>query len=280
MVRRKKVGKASTTTVKDFPSSNNWEKLKQKLSPVKKNSRKTKTSNHLNLSHLPVSKPPSSCLVNETSPSSTSLSVAQITENSLPISNNITVRLALDCEMVGAGKGGIENHLARVSIVNVYGEVVYDQIVTPREKVTDYRTHITGITSKIISDRGIKFEDAQQQVANMIKDKIVIGHDIQHDFKVLGFSHPKSLIRDTAKYKPFKDISMGKTPSLKKLCDHLLKKTIQEGEHDSIEDSRCALELYKRHRPAWERGVKKRAKLRKQRAAADEESSDDDALDD
>ena len=38
----------------------------------------------------------------------------------------------------------------------------------------------------------------------MLKDKIVIGHDIRHDFEVLGFSHPKHLIRDTSKFKPFK----------------------------------------------------------------------------
>jgi RNA exonuclease 4 len=47
--------------------------------------------------------------------------------------------------MVGAGNGGEESLLARVSIVNVYGNAVYDKYVLPTEPVTDYRTRWSGI---------------------------------------------------------------------------------------------------------------------------------------
>ncbi|KAJ2745364.1 3'-5' exonuclease, partial [Coemansia sp. BCRC 34301] len=46
--------------------------------------------------------------------------------------------LAIDCEMVGAGYKGSRSMLARVSIVNYYGHVVFDTYVQPLEPVTDY----------------------------------------------------------------------------------------------------------------------------------------------
>lgn len=51
----------------------------------------------------------------------------------------------MDCEMVGVGPGGEESMLARVSIVNYFGKCVYDKYVKPTEKVTDYRTAVSGI---------------------------------------------------------------------------------------------------------------------------------------
>ena len=47
--------------------------------------------------------------------------------------------------MVGVGEGGKDSVLARVSIVNSRGEVVLDEYVKPREKVTDHRTCFSGI---------------------------------------------------------------------------------------------------------------------------------------
>ena len=35
--------------------------------------------------------------------------------------------------------------LARVSVVNSHGHVVYDSFVAPQEKVVDYRTSVSGV---------------------------------------------------------------------------------------------------------------------------------------
>lgn len=51
----------------------------------------------------------------------------------------------MDCEFVGVGKGGLEHMLARVSIVNIDGDVLYDKYVAARERVVDYRTDVSGI---------------------------------------------------------------------------------------------------------------------------------------
>jgi len=48
--------------------------------------------------------------------------------------------------MVGCGHRGSKSVLARVSVVNFHGAVLYDQIVQPTEKVTDWRTRYSGIT--------------------------------------------------------------------------------------------------------------------------------------
>ena len=47
--------------------------------------------------------------------------------------------------MVGVGPEGSESTLARVSIVNYHGVVMLDKFVRPREKVTDYRTWVSGV---------------------------------------------------------------------------------------------------------------------------------------
>ena len=57
----------------------------------------------------------------------------------------LTKAVAMDCEMVGVGQGGMDSVLARVSIVNQYGRCIYDKYVKPKEYVTDFRTQFSGV---------------------------------------------------------------------------------------------------------------------------------------
>lgn len=54
--------------------------------------------------------------------------------------------------MVGVGINGQEHMLARVSIVNTHGRVIYDKCVAPQERVVDYRTPISGIRPAHLKD--------------------------------------------------------------------------------------------------------------------------------
>lgn len=65
--------------------------------------------------------------------------------------------------------------------------------------------------------------------------------------------HPRRLIRDTSKYRPFRKYAHGRTPGLKKLAKEILNIDIQGGHHSSVEDAQIALILYKKHRVEWER---------------------------
>ncbi|GLD92115.1 hypothetical protein PINS_up000648 [Pythium insidiosum] len=164
--------------------------------------------------------------------------------------------IAMDCEMVGVGLSGRQSVLARCSIVDYDGNVLYDKTVRPVEKVTDFRTHVSGIRARTLKN-AIPFQQCLKEVGKLFKDKIIVGHALKNDFKALMFTPPKHLIRDTAKYRPYMRRKMNGTKlypkSLKALAEEVLQKEIQTGEHDSVEDARAALELYKREQYAWEK---------------------------
>ncbi|KAI0837813.1 ribonuclease H-like domain-containing protein [Hypoxylon sp. FL0890] len=153
--------------------------------------------------------------------------------------------VALDCEMVGIGPGGRESALARVSIVDFHGRQVYDSFVRPRERVTDWRTHITGITPRTIATAR-EFDEVQTAVADLLKDRIVVGHDIRHDLAALQLSHPSGQIRDTARFAGYRQYGHGPKPALRVLAREVLGVEIQTGHHSSIEDARVAMLLFRR----------------------------------
>lgn len=119
-----------------------------------------------------------------------------------PFLLSVTPCLALDCEFVGAGPEGEVNVLARVSIVNFHSAVVYDRFVKPSELVTDYRTAVSGVRAGHVHGKNaVSFKQCQSEVAELVKDKILVGHALHNDLEVLLLSHPKHLVRDTSRYK-------------------------------------------------------------------------------
>lgn len=131
--------------------------------------------------------------------------------------------LGLDCEMVGIGPDGTQSALARCCIVDFDGEVVYDEFVRPPGFVTDFRTKWSGIRKKDLRQgtaislqevyhfmrnsisclTSLAFGQCQSAVANLLKDKILVGHALSNDLDVLMLSHPRRMIRDTASYRPY-----------------------------------------------------------------------------
>lgn len=55
--------------------------------------------------------------------------------------------VAMDCEMVGLGPSK-ESGLARCSLVDYHGTVLYDKFIRPEGEITDYRTPVSGITAQ------------------------------------------------------------------------------------------------------------------------------------
>ncbi|KAK7068010.1 REX4, RNA exonuclease 4 [Halocaridina rubra] len=172
-----------------------------------------------------------------------------------PVDSN-TKAVAIDCEMVGVGIDGKESVLARVTIVDQHCRVIYDRYVKPREKVVDYRTLYSGIRPKDIR-YGHDFKTVQQEVAKILKGKVLVGHGLNNDLRVLFLDHPRSRIRDTSRYKPFKTMFHGATPKLKMLAAKILGHDIQTGEHDSTEDAQAVMRIYLVHRKEWEAKRKK-----------------------
>ncbi|CAH2316792.1 RNA exonuclease 4 [Pelobates cultripes] len=167
----------------------------------------------------------------------------------------LTRTVAMDCEMVGVGPEGEESILARVSIVNQFGKCVYDKYVKPTELVTDYRTAVSGIRPKDIKN-GEDFKVVQQEVSELLQGRILVGHAVHNDLKILFLDHPKKAIRDTQKYKPFKKRVQSGRPSLKLLCEKILSVKVQTKEHCSIQDAQAAMRLYTLEKKHWEAEIK------------------------
>eukprot|EP00536_Pseudo-nitzschia_multiseries_P000382 jgi/Psemu1/62602/estExt_Genemark1.C_50061 len=166
--------------------------------------------------------------------------------------------LAMDCEMVGVGKGGKRSSVARVTIVDWDGRIVYDEFVRQDQEVTDYRTFVSGITPLDVEDATLTLEECRQEVRTMIADKILVGHALKNDLRALGLTHPWTEIRDTAKYEPFMQIRFEDNVlwprKLKELALEKLERKIQrDGEpHSAYEDAAAAMDLYRSVRRKWE----------------------------
>lgn len=153
---------------------------------------------------------------------------------------------------------GIDDMLARVSIVNQNGQILMDKYVKPTEPVVDYRTKYSGIRPQDIVNAE-EFEKVQDEVIDLLEGKVIVGHAVHNDFRVLYIKHPSKLLRDTSKFKPLARLvgTHGGTPSLRKLTKVLLGKDIQDGEHDSVEDARAAMDIYNKTSVEWEKYIKK-----------------------
>ena len=102
---------------------------------------------------------------------------------------------------------------------------------------------------------GVEFKVVQQEVSDLLHGRVLVGHSIKNDLKVLFLTHPKKSIRDTSLYKPFRAAFNGKTPSLKNLSARMLGVTVQEGEHSSVQDAQATMRLYTMFKKEWEREI-------------------------
>ncbi|CAG7996214.1 unnamed protein product [Penicillium olsonii] len=161
--------------------------------------------------------------------------------------------VAMDCEMVGVGPNpDNDSVLARVSVVNFNGDQIYDSYVRPKEMVTDWRTHVSGIAPKhMVEARTL--EHVQKEIAEIMSGRILVGHAVSNDLDALLLGHPKRDIRDTSKHPPYRKIAGGGSPRLKILAEEFLGLKIQDGAHSSVEDARATMALYRREKDAFER---------------------------
>lgn len=82
--------------------------------------------------------------------------------------------------------------------MNASGHVLLDAFVAQKEPVTDYRTWVSGITPQNLVGAA-DLAAVQQQVAELLQGRMLVGHGLKKDLAVLLLSHPRKNIRDTAK---------------------------------------------------------------------------------
>lgn len=115
--------------------------------------------------------------------------VTKSSESKMPIGPRyefLTEKMAIDCEMMRSNIGQV---LGRISIVNYDSKVIFDTFVSYPEYITIANTDekFSGIGwSDIEPENGAQpFAEVQQQIIEILCNRIVVGHDIQKDFKVI-----------------------------------------------------------------------------------------------
>lgn len=153
--------------------------------------------------------------------------------------------------------------LARVSVVRGQGEhegqPFIDDYIAIREPIVDYLTSYSGITQQDLDPR---ISQHSLLPLKLVYKKLWIllnlgckflGHGLKQDFRVINMHVPKSQIIDTIDLLFLK--SRLRKLSLAFLAWYLLKEDIQMETHDSIEDSRTALKLYRKYLEFEDAGI-------------------------
>ncbi|KAI6783498.1 ubiquitin carboxyl-terminal hydrolase family protein [Emericellopsis cladophorae] len=176
--------------------------------------------------------------------------------------------IALDTEFVAVRQPEIEMNsdgeretirpivyaLARVSVVRGQGQdegkPFIDDYIAIREPIVDYLTSYSGITQQDLDPRVanhciLSLKKAYKKLWILLNLGCkFLGHGLKQDFRVINIHVPKVQVIDTIDLFFLK--ARLRRLSLAFLAWYLLKEDIQLETHDSIEDSRTALKLYRK----------------------------------
>jgi len=180
----------------------------------------------------------------------------------------LTEKIAIDCEMMRSNIGQV---LGRVSIINYEGETIFDTFVCYPEPIdiTNTNEEFSGIGWNDIDPKnGAQlFPEVQTHLVELLRHRIVVGHDIQKDLTVISMNLPFCIarlqglaprltpvtfdikVRETQKcrkYLQFANRGAHQGPSLKNLASKVLGRSIKQSRVSSVEDAIATMELYRK----------------------------------
>lgn len=168
-----------------------------------------------------------------------SFNYLKLKENNSKI--NLSPKLKISSQIELTNKYNKENsykkHIARITIININGELILDKYITPRHPIINFHTKESGITKSKLNS-SISLIELYKELDNIIFiDTILVGHSISNDLLSLSINH-KNII-DTSRLFS----NRGYKNSLKKLSKKYLKKDIQIESHSSLEDCLATRDL-------------------------------------
>lgn len=150
-------------------------------------------------------------------------------------------------EPICLGQDGIDGRHPYVPFIDDY--------IAISDPIVDYLTQYSGISPGDLSVRTSPYAASGRLVSLKTAYKkiwlllnlgfVFVGHGLLKDFRTINIHVPKSQVIDTVELFYLK--SRGRKLSLRFLSWLLLGEEVQVGMHDSIEDARTALRLYKRY---------------------------------
>ncbi|CAI4230764.1 unnamed protein product [Auanema sp. JU1783] len=159
--------------------------------------------------------------------------------------------VGIDAEFIDISREG-KKSVARVSVVdlNTSNVLIDDYIVTcAGDVVNDYLTPFSGIREDDLNPHKstkhlTTLKRCYLKILHMVENGVVfVGHGLNNDFSVLNIYVPPEQMIDTVQ---LFHLPQKRMISLQFLAWYLLGENIQESVHDSVEDARVALNLYKK----------------------------------
>jgi PAB-dependent poly(A)-specific ribonuclease subunit 2 len=201
-------------------------------------------------------------------------SFTPLAASELPLARGTLV--AIDCEFVALAheqtkldRSGREvvvkparHTLARVSVVRAQGPLagvpLLDSYIVPAEPVVDYLTRYSGLVpgdlDPAVSRHHVtNIKDASLKLRYLVDAGcLLVGHGLSKDFEMINIVVPAAQIVDTVEiwYVPGE-----RRVSLRFLAYALLGIAIQARVHDSVEDARTALALFRKYQVLHAAGV-------------------------
>ena len=143
-----------------------------------------------------------------------------------------------------------EESIIEIGILIFDGKVIiktFQSLINPKKKVDYFVQRLTGIT-----DRDLKnckgFSDYSLEIKKLLSNKIIVGHNVSYDYRVLknefkniGIDYKaKTLCTIEMSRKIFPDLESYK---LKKICNHFNIEL--NNHHRAYDDAKATTELFK-----------------------------------
>ncbi|XP_062903705.1 RNA exonuclease 1 homolog isoform X1 [Mobula hypostoma] len=157
----------------------------------------------------------------------------------LPLDGNPGI-YAVNSEVCYTKQGA---ELARVSVINADLEVVYDELVKPKNEVIDYNTKFSGVSQEDLMNAKTTLGDVQRTLLRILSaDAILIGYSLDKDLLALKLIH--NVVIDIMFIFPY-HLSLPQKHPLKNSVTECLQHfdtSITQGS-GSIEKGRACMEL-------------------------------------